>query len=143
MSSEEFPIVIRRLLPAPIQEVFAAWTDAAAMTDWFSPFGAASMTADFRPGGRFRLVMTHGSQSIEHTGEYRTVDPPTLLVFTWRSQFTGGRDTLVTIRLTPTNTQETQLELTHELLPIDQVEPHTGGWGQILGRLQKRLEQGH
>jgi uncharacterized protein YndB with AHSA1/START domain len=139
--SNDTPIVIRRVLPAPIEEVFAAWIDAEGMRDWFSPIGSASMTADCRPGGRFRLVMSDESQSIEHTGEYRVVDPPNLLVFTWRSQFTGGRDTLVTVRLKPAGADSTELELTHELLPMDEVQPHTGGWETILERLQVYVQR--
>jgi uncharacterized protein YndB with AHSA1/START domain len=140
VNKAETPIVIRRVLPAPVEEVFAAWTDVEGMQDWFSPFGTGSMTADCRPGGRFRLVMSDGAQSIEHTGEYRIVDPPNLLVFTWRSQFTGGRDTVVTVRLSAAGDGQTNLELTHELLPEDEVQPHTGGWGIILDRLQAHLQ---
>jgi uncharacterized protein YndB with AHSA1/START domain len=140
-NNPEAPIVIRRVLPAPIEEVFAAWVDVDGIQEWFSPIGTASMTADCRPGGRFRLVMSDESQSIEHTGKYRVVDPPNLLVFTWRSQFTGGRDTLVTVRLTPSGPDRTELELTHELLPTDEVQPHTGGWGTILDRLQAYVQR--
>jgi uncharacterized protein YndB with AHSA1/START domain len=127
-------VVVRRVFSAPIDDVFAAWTNPEAVGQWMSPIGTATMTMDFRVGGRFRLVMEHSGTSIEHLGEYRAIEPPELLVFTWRSDYTHG-ETLVTVRLRTLAPDSTELELTHEGLPEDQIESHAGGWGRILERL--------
>src|SRR5947208_2237608 len=82
-------------------------------------------------GGRFRLVMAHGGTSVEHLGEYRAIEPPSLLAFTWRSEFTGQLDTLVTVRFTALSANQTQLELTHDLLPDSQADSHAEGWRLI------------
>ncbi|HTE84512.1 MAG TPA: SRPBCC domain-containing protein [Dehalococcoidia bacterium] len=139
MQANAAPIEIRRVIAAPVDDVFAAWVDPASMREWFNPFGRAAMTADFREGGSFRLVMSDEHLSVEHTGVYRVIDPPNRLVFTWRSQYTGNRDTLVSIHLFPLGDDQTELVLTHELLPSDEVEPHTGGWTQILEQLDAYL----
>src|SRR5579864_2100394 len=106
------------------------------MSRWMTPVGSASAEVDLRIGGRFRLVMADEHLSIEHTGEYRVIDSPHLLVFTWRSQFTGMHDTLVTVRLTQRSATETELEIIHELDTPDQAASHAEGWNQIVSRLE-------
>ena len=91
-------------------------------------------------GGHFRLVMADEHLRIEHTGEYRVIQPPELLVFTWRSEFTGMRDTLVTVQLTERGSRETEIEVTHELATDDEASSHAGGWSQLLARLQAYVE---
>ena len=131
---------LSRLIYAPAADVFAAWTDPEAMGQWMSPWGSATASVDLRIGGSFRLVMADEHLSIEHTGEYRSIEPPKLLVFTWRSEFTGLRDTLVTLRLTEVGAHETELELTHEFATDAEASSHAGGWSQILTRLETFLE---
>jgi uncharacterized protein YndB with AHSA1/START domain len=138
-SSTSAPLEIRRVIAAPTEEVFAAWLDQDGMRQWFSPTGLATVTADFRPGGSFRLVIADENVSIDATGVFRVIAPPQLLVFTWRSRYTGGRDTLVTIRLTSHGPSNTEIDLTHEQLPVDQVRPHTWGWTRILEHLDAYL----
>jgi len=128
------PVRIERMLPAPIEEVFAAWTDPESMSMWLSPIGRADVEVDPRTHGRFRVVMVGGDISIEHTGEYLVFDPPRLLSFTWCSPYTGPEPSVVTVTLTPIG-ETTRLLLVHRRLPAEQVSPHTEGWGSILDRL--------
>ena len=93
-----------------------------------------------RVGGHFRLVKADEHLRIEHTGEYRVIQPPELLVFTWRSEFTGMHDTLVTVRLIERRPHETEIEVTHELATDHEASSHAGGWSQLLGRLQAYVE---
>jgi uncharacterized protein YndB with AHSA1/START domain len=52
-------IVLSRVLDAPRELVFEAWTDAAHVTQWFGPKGYTLETheIDLRVGGRWRFVM--------------------------------------------------------------------------------------
>lgn len=125
---------IRRLLPASVEEVFAAWTDPELMGRWLSPVGHAEVEVDLRVGGRFRVSMVGEDRRIDHTGEYLEIAPPRRLAFTWASPYTGPEPTVVTVELRPTG-DGTELLLTHGGLPEDQVEPHSGGWGRMLDRL--------
>ena len=131
---------VKRILRAPAADIFAAWTDPAAMAQWMTPSGTAIAEVDLRVGGRFRLVMADEHVRIEHTGEYQIIQSPELLVFTWRSEFTGMHDTRVTVRLTERGPHETEIELTHELATDGEASSHAGGWGQLLGRLEAYLE---
>ena len=110
------------------------------MAQWMTPSGTAAAEVDLRVGGRFRLVMADEHLRIEHTGEYQVIQPPELLVFTWRSEFTGMRDTLVTVRLTERGPRDTEVEVIHEFATDAEAASHAGGWGQLLDRLQAHLE---
>jgi uncharacterized protein YndB with AHSA1/START domain len=131
-------VEIQRTLSATMDEIFDAWTDPALMAQWLSPIGEAEAVVDLRPGGAFRVVMRGGGVEIEHSGEYLTVERPDRLVFTWRSKFTGGAPTRVTVELAP-GESGTTLRLRHELLTPDAVESHGGGWQLMLDRLAALL----
>jgi uncharacterized protein YndB with AHSA1/START domain len=129
---------IEMTLHAPIEAVYAAWTQPEAMARWLAPIGQAHVEADVRVGGRFRVVMIGDGMSIEHTGEYLTVEPPRELSFTWQSAYTGREPSIVTVTLTRDG-DSTRLLLLHERLPEDAAESHRGGWGAILRRLVEEL----
>jgi uncharacterized protein YndB with AHSA1/START domain len=131
---------VSRLVRASAADIFDAWTVPRIMAEWMTPVGEAEVQADVRVGGRFRLVMADEHLSIEHTGEYLVVEPPHLLVFTWRSQFTGMRDTRVTVRITERGAQLAELSVTHELASDDEAAAHAGGWRQLVERLETYLE---
>jgi uncharacterized protein YndB with AHSA1/START domain len=133
------PVVrLRRRLRAPVERVFAAWTDPASVGRWMSPVGFAIAELDPRVGGRLRVVMVADDVSLEHTGEYLEVVPSRRLVFTWRSPFTGD-DSRVTVELVERG-EETDLVLVHEFLPGDAVASHEDGWTWMLDRLATALE---
>ena len=60
-STADREIVVTRLIDAPRELVFEAWTDPKHVDKWWGPRGFTSTTSemDVRPGGIWRLVM-HG-----------------------------------------------------------------------------------
>jgi uncharacterized protein YndB with AHSA1/START domain len=140
----EGALVVERLLPAPPAAVFAAWTDPARLARWMSPFGRGDAEVDLRVGGSFRIVMRGPEQAIEHTGEYREIDPPRRLVFTWRSPYAGPDPSVVTVECLsdPDDAGKTRLRVVHAHLPPGHVEPHRGGWGAMLEHLATDLADG-
>jgi uncharacterized protein YndB with AHSA1/START domain len=133
------PLVVRRTIPAPREEVFAAWLDAASLATWMCP-GAARSTAEVDPrvGGSFRVVMDHEDERVEHTGIYLAIEPPERLSFTWISRYTDMLPSIVTVELRP-HGDATEIVLTHERLPARHVEAHQKGWGDILRKLEAAL----
>lgn len=127
-------IRLERLLPAPVAEVFAAWTDPVLMARWLAPTGHAEVEADVRVGGGFRVTMIGNDVRLEHTGEYLVIDPPRRLSFTWRSPYTGEHASQVDVSLTARG-QATLLVLSHQRLPDETRASHEGGWAKILERL--------
>jgi uncharacterized protein YndB with AHSA1/START domain len=134
-------VVVERRISAPAAEVFRWWTDPQCMGRWMSPVGTAEAEVDLRVGGGFRVVMKGEGHVIEHIGEYREVEPPHRLVFTWVSPFTGPAPSLVTVELSPDGTDATSLRITHAELPADAALSHGGGWRRMLERLDGLLGQ--
>jgi uncharacterized protein YndB with AHSA1/START domain len=133
-------LVVRQFIPVPRQQVFAAWLDPASLAAWMRPAGTTAATAqvDPRVGGKFRIVMARGPEQYEHTGEYLVIEPPRRLSFTWISQATGHRSTVVTVELFDRK-GGTEIVLTHRQLPPSQIESHRSGWSDIARELQGRL----
>jgi uncharacterized protein YndB with AHSA1/START domain len=100
---EEADFVISRVLAAPRALVFAAWTDARHLMQWWGPRGFTNRCqVDARPGGAYRIVM-RSPDGVEYPmkGVYREVVAPERLVYTvdlsehpetWHDQIDPGRD---------------------------------------------------
>ena len=134
--------IVRRL-PASPAEVFEAWLDAESLKEWMCPAGARVTAAEVDPrvGGRFRIVMSGEHGETEHRGEYREIRLPERLVFTWISNHTLGRETLVTVELRAVG-DETDLTLTHDYLPDDEARrKHERGWTSIAENLAAILRR--
>lgn len=137
LSSHQPMLRLRRLLSATLQEVFEAWLDPESLREWMCPgaLTVADVQIDARVGGLFRIVMRGQAGEFMHTGEYREIRPPERLVFTWRSQATHWKDSLVTVELSAQG-ENTELTLSHELLPDEEAtRQHTQGWQSIGDKL--------
>jgi uncharacterized protein YndB with AHSA1/START domain len=76
-------IVLVRVLDAPRDAVFAAWTDADAFCQWFGPDGFTCVVKemDARPGGRARFDMTSADGTLyTNRFDYLEVVPDERLV---------------------------------------------------------------
>ena len=136
-------LVVRRLLPVARERVFAAWLDPASLAQWMrpAPVTDAVVEVDPRVGGRFRIVMRHGEEELEHRGEYLAIEPPSLLSFTWSSAATDHLPTVVTVELF-TSGSGTEVVLTHRRLPAARMDSHRKGWTDILRSLAATLANG-
>ena len=73
-----------------------------------------------------------------HKGEYRELDPPRRIVFTWTSAAVD--ESIVTVEFQETK-KGTRLTLTHDLIPSDELrQKHEGGWVSCLNSLDKVVE---
>lgn len=136
-------LVVRKVIQASREEVFAAWTDPESIRVWMCPGDIVTAEAhlDPRVGGSYRIIMKSPTGAFHHTGEYVVVEPPSKLVFTWISNSTGNQPTLVTVELLERGAA-CELVLTHERFPTPEVTArHKGGWGQIVEKLALHLAQ--
>lgn len=136
----ETALRITRILDAPIERVFAAWTDPAQMTRWFfvQETWSAEVANDLRVGGAFSIKM-HATEGAVFacSGVYLEIEPPQRLVFSWTSYAVS--DTRVTIELRDTGSG-TELTLIHEdLIDVDVRSSHAEGWGGCLVSLERYL----
>jgi uncharacterized protein YndB with AHSA1/START domain len=83
-------------------------------------------------------MSARGAQFV-NTGEYRILDRPAKLQFTWISSRWGPQETLVTVELRARESQ-CELVLTHERFPVESsANQLTKGWTEIVEKLQARL----
>jgi uncharacterized protein YndB with AHSA1/START domain len=136
-------VVVRRTIAAPPKKIFDAWLDPIALAEWMRPGEIRSTQAEIDPrvGGKYQIDMQGSSGPIHHSGEYRVIDRPRKLVFTWVSVHTGDAPSLVTVDFLPVE-RGTEIIVTHERLPESAMPSHRNGWTSGLQHLDEACTQG-
>ena len=141
--TEKLSLQIKRLIKAPCDRVYAAWTDPAQLKQWFGPENVQTreLIADARAGGAFRWDLTNSDgEKMTMRGEYRELQPGKKIVFTWQWQDDEDWEnhiSIVTVELSDRD-GDTELRLTHEQLPNEASrDGHTRGWESALDKLAK------
>lgn len=147
--TEPGTIYFERLLPGPIERIWAYLTESEKRGKWL-----AAGEMDLRVGGKVELTFNHENltphreqipekykdHAEESTMEGRItqLDPPRLLSYTWAE--TSG-ESEVTFELTPKG-GEVLLEVTHRRLGDnrDILISVAGGWHTHLGILEDKLK---
>lgn len=130
---------LARTIRADPETLFRAWTDPRELRNWWrmeEPGRVfAEAVVDLRVGGRYRLGMTDPAGNTHvAVGEYREIQRPTRLVFTWDWENPADRvgETLVTVELRRAGPGTTELVLTHErFADPERVASHERGWAQL------------
>ena len=131
---------VRRVIKAPRERVFEAWTTPEELKRWHAPGPLTVSLAeiDATPGGKYRIHMRQ-PDGVEHkvSGVYREVDPPKRLVYTWG--WDGDhpvKNSVVTIDFIERG-NSTEVVLTHDGFPAgDERDNHEKGWTSILDKLE-------
>jgi uncharacterized protein YndB with AHSA1/START domain len=129
-------------IDAPADRVFSAWCDQRIAAKFLCVGDPARGEAriDARVGGEIFVVMADASMRILHRGEFLVVDPPRRLVFTWLSQPTGLRLTIVSVDFEQLDGRRTRVRLQHEGFgDAETARSHAGGWTGILQALDGAL----
>jgi|SRR5436190_23039232 len=141
--ADKVSLQIKRIIDAPRNRVYAAWTDPAQLRDWFGPEGVQTedLIVDARVGGAFRWDLTSSEgEKMSCRGEYRELQPNKKVVFTWQWQDDEdweNRESVVTVELSDCD-GGTELRLSHEQLPNEQSrDGHTRGWTSALDKLER------
>jgi uncharacterized protein YndB with AHSA1/START domain len=124
-------LVARRRIKASANRVFAAWTQPDQLRAWWGPrpVTCEDASVDLRAGGPYRIVhrLPDGSR-LTIRGEFRVVEPPRKLVYTWRMDDGSGEASLVTVRFESVG-DETDVVVVHEEIPNESVrDSHERGW---------------
>jgi uncharacterized protein YndB with AHSA1/START domain len=136
-------VVVRRRILATPDELFDAWTNPESMRQWMCPGDVISseVRLDPRVGGRLYILMRNASQSFEHNGEFKIVERPSRLVFSWIGKHLDERITLVTVEFVPISSTETELVLTHQYIPKREgLDAYQKGWTRIAELLERHLQ---
>ena len=142
-STEQSTVRLERLLPGPIERVWAYLTDSDKRATWF-----ASGAFDLRVGGKADLHFDHSNISSEKTpDEYKSkksdwsetitrVEPPRLLSYTFGP---AGPESEVTFELDPRG-KDVLLVITHRRIANRKTMVNVaGGWDAHVGILADRL----
>ncbi len=138
-------IVQEITIDVPASRVFDAFADPSARVKWWSApdgrFRATQAESDLRPGGKWAMRGTRQDGSpFTVTGEYRAVERPTLLEFTWLPDWQGdATESLVRVEFSDTG-RGTRVRLTHSGLVSERARGSHRGWPDILGWLQAYVE---
>jgi uncharacterized protein YndB with AHSA1/START domain len=132
---------VRRNIAAPPAAVYDAWTKPEILTRWFSPSTDHSVIvhqAESRVGGRYRIEMRHTSgKSHIAIGEYRELERPDRLSFTWQWEGSPMAETLVTVEFRDNARGGTELVLVHTNFATEaERDGHNAGWAGCLARLE-------
>lgn len=138
---------IKRVINAPRERVYSAWTDPEQLKQWFGPEGVQTrgFEADPRVGRKYRwdLINSEGEEMTVY-GEYRELVPGRKIVFTWQwddDEAWQGRTSVVTVELSDCD-GGTELRLSHRQLPSEASrDRHVQGWEGVLERLGKFVSE--
>ena len=99
----DLTLELTRVLPAPPEAVFAAFSEPEELAQWWGPEGFTIPSVDFRPrvGASYRIEMRPPEdESFYLKGAFRAVDPPTHLAysFVWEPPDPDDVETIVDLR---------------------------------------------
>jgi len=151
---DDATLVVRRLLKAPQELVFKAWTTAEHIKQWMCPepgMACPFAVMDLRVGGKFRIQMKKpDGEYFTAAGEFREVKAPERLVYTWDWEKDGsgeefgeldGKTTLITVEFLKRGAQ-TEFVLMHtRFATVESRDNHANGWSRIAESLAKFVEK--
>lgn len=80
---------ITRVIKAPRERIYAAWTNSAELRKWFGPekVETRDLIAETYAGGKFQWDLTNSDgEQMTMLGEFRELQPGKRIVFTWQWQ---------------------------------------------------------
>jgi uncharacterized protein YndB with AHSA1/START domain len=135
---------LEKTLAAAPERVFAACIDSEKLAGWWGPAGftSPSLQLDVREGGRYRITMQPpGGDAFHLSGEFREIDAPRRLVYTfvWEEPDPDDQVTVVTLTFEPAG-EGTRLVLDQGPFKTDaRYELHHAGWTETLERLEQAV----
>jgi uncharacterized protein YndB with AHSA1/START domain len=151
---DDATLILRRLLNAPPERAFRAWTSPEHIQQWMRPEPGMEVplaSMDLRVGGKFRIQMRNpDGEFFTAVGEFREVKAPERLVYTWDWEKDGsgaefgeveGKPSLITVEFWQRG-ERTEFVLTHSrFATVESRDNHARGWGRIADGLAEFVEK--
>jgi uncharacterized protein YndB with AHSA1/START domain len=133
--TEGIVLVVRRTIHASAERLFDAWTRPDQLRVWWGPrpVTCSGAEVDLRVGGRYSITnaLPDGT-TVVIEGEFREIQRPLKLVYTWRMGQGSQESSLVTVRFEARH-EGTEVIVVHENVPnADVRDSHEKGWNGCL-----------
>jgi uncharacterized protein YndB with AHSA1/START domain len=158
--TQQRELVIERVLDAPREQVWDAWTNPEQIKKWWGPkdFTAPSIRSDFREGGTYLWAMQSPDGEVYwSTGTFHEIVPHERLVVTDSFADEQGNvvpashygmpgdfplETEVTVTFEDVDDGKTKLTLRHAGMPAgEHGDMAEAGWNQSLDKLAAFVEE--
>lgn len=152
-SDQELTLVLRRVIKASRERVFAAWTKPEQIQKWLGSEDVTitKVTNDLRVNGAYRIEFSKGGASCAQGAEpnkmpvaygtYKEIVRNERLSFTWRGDWANAGDTLVTVECKDAP-GGTEVVLTHTGFANQEMkEGHNHGWNQSFDKLERYIHE--
>ena len=142
--SEGLTLELRRSLPGPPSLVFELFTDPSRLARWWGPRGFTTPSLDYEPreGASYRIEMQPPEGDAFYlAGEFREVDPPTRLAYTfgWEDPDPDDVETVAALSFRDQG-ESTEVALSQGPFKTEaRRELHRGGWTDSFDKLEELL----
>jgi len=139
--TDALTLEFKRVLPAAPSEVYRLFSDSDELAKWWGPAGFSVPSLDFIPavGSSYRIEMQPPEGDAFHlTGEFREVEPPTRLSFTfaWDPPDPDDVETLVELSFRESG-DSTEVDFRQGTFKTEERrELHRNGWGDSFEKLE-------
>lgn len=140
--SDDRVLTMSRVIKAPPEAVFDAWTKPDILLEWWGPEGTTTPdhAHDVRVGGAWRTRMTGPQGDYVCSGVYRTIDRPRRLSFTWgwvQPDGSRGHETVVDVTFQPVAGGTRMMLVQQSFQDAGQTTAHSQGWGSSFNKLER------
>ena len=127
-------ITVTQSVAAAPATTFDHFVEPALLTTWWP----TSAEVEAVPGGSYTMEFAQVPATLR--GSYRTVDPPSRLVFTWAWDHEDLPSRLVELTFQPDG-DSTSVTVTHEAGDSNEADSYRDGWTFFLSRLAALFEE--
>ncbi len=141
MTGTSIHLIVRKTIRATPERLFAAWTTAEQLKQWWGPKGVSCSSAevDLRVGGRYRLANETPEGTVWISGEFEVITRPEELVYTWNIEPASAPPERVTVRFEAKD-EQTEVVVIHERIASEAARvQHQHGWQGCLDGLEELL----
>src|SRR5665213_2930720 len=139
-------LVVRRMIRATPDRLFAFWTEPEHLVRWWGPDGVSCLTAevDLRPGGSYRIANRFANGDVLWiAGVFEVVERPHRLVYTWRLESASASASSERVNVSfELRGELTEVVVTHERIASAAVRTsHERGWNGCLDGLARYAQE--
>ncbi len=144
--SDGLTLQLNRIVAVRRRVVFRACTEPDELAQWWGPHGFTMLDIelDLRVGGAYRFAMQPPEGDLFHiSGEFRAIEPPALLEYTFRYEQPDPDDRETVVRLVFQDAGDsTEISLVQSGFASEARRAlHDGGWSDSFDRLQDLLSR--